>query len=365
MGKKKKVSGLLILLIVLLISLVAIGCNQAGEKAGGNEGDNGVANDEPIKVIFGSTTGPQAAQSQTYVKWMEKIEEASGGRVQFEEYWSWSLLPSLEEVPKGVAGGVADVHAFYFESSLTPVSDTFNKMPFLGWPGQEECVEIWYQLYDKFPVLSEELSNLGVKLYAMYSATPHQMGFTNGVVRTPADLKGKRIHVFGDDPFADALAMAGATPVQLGAGELYSAFEAGMIDGIRGPSGFTEGFGISDFLKYITIFGDGGYGIGINMLIMNPDFYNSLPEDIREIFDELQPWLEKEQIENSRIEMDQIMERLSSADHTITVLADEEYSEWQKLVEPLNQEWIDELEAKGVPAQEIYDEIMRLIEEYK
>ena len=36
-----------------------------------------------------------------------------------------------------------------------------------------------------------------------------------------------------------------------------------------------------------------------------------------------------------------------------------------KLVEPLNQEWIDELEAKGVPAQEIYDEIMRLIEEYK
>ena len=42
------------------------------------------------------------------------------------------------------------------------------------------------------------------------------------------------------------------------------------------------------------------------------------------------------------------MERLSSADHTITDSTDEEYSEWQKLVEPLNQEWIDELEAKGV-----------------
>ena len=109
MGKKKIFSGLLIVLIMLLISLVAIGCNQAGEKVGGNEGDNGVANDEPIKVVFGSTTSPQAAQSQSYVKWMEKIEEESGGRVQFEDYWSWSLIPSLEEVPKGVAGGIADV----------------------------------------------------------------------------------------------------------------------------------------------------------------------------------------------------------------------------------------------------------------
>ena len=53
--------------------------------------------------------------------------------------------------------------------------------------------------------------------------------------------------------------MAGATPVQQALVNVYSAFEAGMLDGIRGPSGFTEGFGISDFLKYITIFGDGGY----------------------------------------------------------------------------------------------------------
>lgn len=41
-------------------------------------------------------------------------------------------------------------------------------------------------------------------------------------------------------------------------------------------------------------------------------------------------------------------------------LSDDEKAEWEKALQPVYSKWIDEMEAKGLPGKEIYDEAVRL-----
>ena len=362
MHKRWLCAGVLAVLLVLL--LLAIGCNgkETGEVT---EGGTPATEDTPITVVYGGAFPPESDTGLVHQAWMDKIVERSEGRVQFETHWMWSLIPAQEEAPKGVKEGIADIHAFFWDPSLTPVNYGLENMPFMGWPSREAILAIWHQLHEEFPVMSEELSKLGVKMYGLGTGSPNNLGFTNKVVRVPEDIKGMPIHVWGPSPFANLLSKAGATPVELGFGDIYTGFDTGIVEGGIGPATATDATGVTDFMKHVTVFGDTGFGVFFQFVIINPEFYNNLPEDIRQIFDELEPFLVEETIRMQTELHEAIMDRVANAGHTITELTPEEIKLWEDLATSLHEEWIEEMEAKGVPARAIYDRAKQLIEEYK
>jgi len=62
----------------------------------------------PIELIFASNSPQGVGMSVVQEKWMQKIEEETGGKVKFIAYWSESLLKD-EESFRGVQDGVADI----------------------------------------------------------------------------------------------------------------------------------------------------------------------------------------------------------------------------------------------------------------
>ena len=50
--------------------------------------------------------------------------------------------------------------------------------------------------------------------------------------------------------------------------------------------------------------------------------------------------------------------------HNFVNLTPAEIQEWAKYAQPIHNAWIDDMGAKGYPAQAIYDEAKRLIGEY-
>ena len=97
---------------------------------------------------------------------------------------------------------------------------------------------------------------------------------------------------------------------------------------------------------------------------MNLDTWNSLSADAQQAFEDL----------NSRmtgmswqLELDSDAEAvtvLEAEGHTFYTLTAEEEEAWYQVAYPVHQAYLAELDAQGLPATELYEEILRLAEEY-
>jgi TRAP-type C4-dicarboxylate transport system substrate-binding protein len=98
---------------------------------------------------------------------------------------------------------------------------------------------------------------------------------------------------------------------------------------------------------------------------MNLDLWNSLPSDIQKVFDEVSEeyitiaggvWDEASD-EGLQYAKDEGLE--------IITLPPEELARWHECYKPLQEKYIADMEAKGLPGKEFLDEIFQLMEKYK
>ena len=345
----KKKACFAIAVFMLIAILLASGCggSETTPAENGGQVSPDANSDEVITVVFGSSVPPVVPQGQAFQKWGDRIEELSQGRVKFEYYWNWALIPTLDEIPRGVAEGICDVHSFFAQANITPLHYGLLYLPFMNWPSLEDTLEILKKLQDKFPELREEYSNLGVKLYATAVCPPGGWAFKNKEVRTPQDLEGIRFLAVGVGPTTDFIELAGGIPMQVGFGDLYMALERGMGEGAESPSGAAHANGIIPLLPYNTMFGESGLRIGVCQLIMNNDFYNNLPSDIKQIFDDSVSYFEEVVVEAERQSLDVAIKEAEDLGHTIIWLTPEELKVWQDFAIPIHEKWIEEMERRA------------------
>lgn len=109
-----------------------------------------------------------------------------------------------------------------------------------------------------------------------------------------------------------------------------------------------------------------GCALCIQSTTMNLDVWNDLPSELQEIISEV-----NEDFFDStaaRLFLDMNESALNFAvDETgqeIIELSDDELERWLEAVTPLLEEWIEEMEAEGLPAIEIYELTLELADKY-
>jgi C4-dicarboxylate-binding protein DctP len=106
--------------------------------------------------------------------------------------------------------------------------------------------------------------------------------FTNNVkpIKSAADMKGIRMRV---PPSPMSLAMVeamGGSPTPVPWEELYGAMQAGVVDGQENPVGVALDYSFDQVQKYMTL---DNHQLGLNSLVINEAFYQSLPPELRAI----------------------------------------------------------------------------------
>lgn len=106
--------------------------------------------------------------------------------------------------------------------------------------------------------------------------------FTNNVkpIKTAADMAGIRMRV---PPSPMSLAMVeamGGSPTPVPWEELYGALQSGVVDGQENPVGVVLDYSFYQVQKYLTV---DNHQLGLNSLMMNEEFFQSLPPDLREV----------------------------------------------------------------------------------
>lgn len=101
-------------------------------------------------------------------------------------------------------------------------------------------------------------------------------------LNSTADFKGFRLES-GNFEMIEIFKALGGSGGTLPVYEIYTALQQGMYDGAIGTAATSLGFGWTEFLRH---FGKQPWGVNINWFLVNKDWWESLPEDIKDAFEE-------------------------------------------------------------------------------
>ena len=144
--------------------------------------------------------------------------------------------------------------------------------------------------------------------------------------------------------------------------EVYDAIQRGVVDGTFGPQCSILEHNFHEVAKELLHF---ELYVTPLFVSMNKNSWNKIsPEDqatIQELMDQL-----PEKIGNqydTRVEADKkIWVENGLIENS---LPEEEMQKIHTMLEPLIDKWLSDMEAKGIPGREVYEEIKRLAEKYK
>jgi tripartite ATP-independent transporter DctP family solute receptor len=103
--------------------------------------------------------------------------------------------------------------------------------------------------------IAKPLEAKGIKLLGYMENGIRHMTNNTRPIKTPADMKGMKIRVMNNKVYVEMMKSLGASPTPMALAELYSAMQAGVVDGQENPSAhiFTKRF--FEVQKYASLTG--------------------------------------------------------------------------------------------------------------
>jgi TRAP-type C4-dicarboxylate transport system substrate-binding protein len=313
---------------------------------------------KPVELVVSDHNPAASGPGKALDYWAEQVQAQAGGRLKLTVYHGGALL-ATDEAYRGVQGRIADIAHYALQAKDGFYLNSVVSLPFLGWPTQH-MEDKYMALLDKFPEMKAEWK--GVTIISVMMMPPTHIHTAKKAIKTPADLKGIKIGSRG--AMVETMNAVGAAAVDVAPTDWYVSLDRGLLEGIANHFPVLNVFGVTELLPYHTVFGEGGIDMMPMYLIMNTDVLNSLPSDLKQlIIDSGHIWYEKfcELDAADQLNVKKICE---DKNHTFTYLTPEEIAVWYDLVKkPVHDKWIKDCADKGLPAQAVYDEALRLAKE--
>jgi TRAP-type C4-dicarboxylate transport system substrate-binding protein len=287
--------------------------------------------------------------------WAKSIEEKSGGRVKITIFAAGSALGDATKQFDQVRAGVVDVAVGIpaIPRGRHPRT-TLMELPFTI-KSAEAGTRALMDIYEKY--LKEDFP--GTVILNLTITEPSAV-HTKQPITDLDQLKGVRVRA----PTPSVIAMLesiGATPVGMPPTQIYESAERGVIDGNVMPWGPVGAFKLYEVFKnHLNARID---AVAMYTLI-NERRYQSLPPDIRKLFDDSKPyftdnwgkwWLEAD---------GRAIETAKKAGNKVVDLPDDKRNGWREKMKPVVDKYIEE-QSKTVPnSREIYDAMVTSLKKY-
>lgn len=184
-------------------------------------------------------------------KFAEIVKQKSKGDIEVKVFPS-SQLGTQKELIEGLIYGTVDM-------TLTGTAElgTFQPqmalfdMPFLF----KDRAHAYRSLDSVGMEIAKPLEGKGIKLLGYMENGIRHMTNNTRPIKTPADMKGMKIRVMNNKVYVEMMKSLGASPTPMALAELYSAMQAGVVDGQENPSAhiFTKRF--FEVQKYASLTG--------------------------------------------------------------------------------------------------------------
>ncbi len=310
------------------------------------------AQDKVVTIRFSTFFPPTHQNSKITEDWGKEVEKRTSGKVKVRHYAGGTLTPAGQTYD-GVVGGVCDAGNIVLGYTMGkfPLSEVLDYP--IGIPSGSVATRMMNAYYEKFK--PKELDD--VKVMYLHSVGPGNLHTRSKPIAKLEDLKGLKIRTYG--PNAKMMTMLGATPVAMPQGEAYDAISKGVVDGGLWAYEALQGWKIGEVVKYTTEIPRLCYGT-VFIVAMNKNKWNSIPPEQQKIIEQInKEWIEKQAKVWDDIDAEGKAWILKRG-NKISRLSAEEMNRWVAKTEPLFQEYVQNMKAKGLPG----DEVLKFAREY-
>ena len=309
------------------------------------------AGNEALAVEWNvSVWGKRRAFTEHIEKMAELVAEKTNG--EFTMNVSYGGLSKNRENLDGISIGAFEMAQFCagYHRDKNPTI-TVLELPFLGVSNLEEEVAVSHAVYDH-PAVQKDLARWNAKLLMTSPMPQYNLA---GVGDAPSGLSsfdGMRVRSTGG--LGEAFRTVGATPTSVTATEAYNALESGVVDAVAFAQHAHLSFGTIDIAKWWTANLNPGT---VNCpVVVNIDAYEALSDAHREALDSsIEPSI-RHYLDNYAKLLKRWDEVLEEKGVEKVMLPEEELQAFRaKAADPIREQWIEEMSAQGVPAQELYE----------
>lgn len=230
----------------------------------------------PIVIKFSHVAAPQAHKSKGAERFKALAEQYSGGRVRIELYPNSQLYKDKEELEALQLGAV---------EMLAPSLSKFGPLGIKAF----EVFDIPYLFRDTTELARVTEGPIGKEILQLLEAKGivglgyWNNGFkilsANTPLRQPDDLLGLKVRIQSSRVIEDQMTTLGALPQVLAFSEAYQALSSGVVDGTENPTSNFYNQKMFEVQRHATLTYHGFLGYAV---IVNRDFWNGLPADIRD-----------------------------------------------------------------------------------
>ena len=241
--------------------------------------------EKPILIKF-NYAGPKSPPSmhplsQAIEYLGKKLEENSGGKFKVEIYWGASLYKDdptqyaalrsnviqMAEVSGGRLGGeIPETFLMEFPFIFSDMNHVYR---FMDGEGKK--------LYD--PLYLKK----GYKLMGLWPYGFQNFVCSKGFLAKPEDFVGVKLRIRPSKIVASQMEALGASAQPIPYMETYNALQLKTVDGAECPLAVIQAVKWHETGDFITI---SRHSLLFAAIIVNPKFYNDLPQDLKKVFDD-------------------------------------------------------------------------------
>lgn len=358
----KKVSWIVVVLVVSIFSLVLAGCgstttttapatsattadDESTTTTSGTETTGAVENTgEKVELTFAYFAPEATFPGQATLWWIDQLKTATDGNVTIKFFPGGTLL-TAKNMYDGVLSGVADIGLSCptYEPGRFPLI-SINDLPGLYTTGKQASLSI-----HDVVMANKDMAELNdFHVVAVFSMEPGYI-MTIDKFDTLASLKGAEVRTPGGPKILEAL---GATGVAMPQSEVAQALQTGVVDGVYSSREVLQDFKYAEKCKHIL---NKPLGQVTFLAVMSKSKWDSLPAYVQAAIDNLsKPYAQKageiiDETANSSVEW-----AISSEGVTVVDLSADEDKKFDEALAPLTASWLADMTAKGVDADAFY-----------
>lgn len=288
-------------------------------------------------------------------RWAKEVQKRTNGKVVVETYPGGTLLNS-SNMFDGVLSGMADIGCSCpaYEPGRFPLIAGIIQP--VGFKTCKVSSRALWTLTQEFKPKSLK----DFKVVTMFTSAPSYLA-TKKPVRSLEDLAGLELRAAGN--MVETLKAMGAAPVGMPMSALPEALQKGVVKGYAASKEVLLDFKFAEIVKYVTDYSLGTVSFAV---LMNKAKWNSLPEDVQKVIDDLG---EEQAIWVGEYMDKHVAEAVVWAKKEqgleVITISEREKLRWDNRLEPVVKAYLEDTKSRGLPGKAFLDRLYELKAQYE
>ena len=230
---------------------------------------------QPIVIKFSHVVAADTPKGKAAEMFAKKAGELTGGKVKVEVYANSTLYKDKEEMEALQLGAVQMLAPSLAKFGPLGVKEfeVFD-LPFI-FGSYDDLHKVTNGAVGKN--LLSKLEPKGIKGLAFWD-NGFKAFSANTPIKTPADLKGKKMRIQSSKVLEEQMRSIGSLPQVMAFSEVYQALQTGVVDGTENPISNLYTQKMHEVQKHLALTDHGYLGYAV---IVNKKFWDGLPADVR------------------------------------------------------------------------------------